>query len=89
MFTNHTLNAKQRLLVGLRFLATNSPYFSVGDAEHVSKKTVFQCVKRLIVSFNEMKNIDWPLNEYECRKIAIDFFNKSKGKNKNLPGLFR
>uniref|UniRef100_A0A914H9G4 Uncharacterized protein n=1 Tax=Globodera rostochiensis TaxID=31243 RepID=A0A914H9G4_GLORO len=76
--TNHALNSKQRLLVCLRFLATNSAYFSVGDAEHVSKPTVTAVWKRELGQSSPNEYAHSKQNELMKR------YYKIKGKNPKI-----
>lgn len=86
-YTNNALSSKQILLAALRFFATGSPYFSVGDAEHLHKMTICKCIHKVTHALNSMDNINWPSTDVELRKIPVDFFRLSKGPKGNLPGL--
>lgn len=85
--TNHAISAKGRLLAALRFYATGSMYFSVGDAEHLSKWSIWMCIHKVTNALNKIDNIKYPQEEHLLRRIPIEFYRIS-GKNGNLPGKF-
>lgn len=87
VMTNHALNVEQKMFVALRFLATGSEYFNIGDSEHVSKSTVTRCVNIFVnATIKRLDNIKFPEGELANRNMAVKFFNYSKGKNGALPG---
>ena len=86
-YSNNALSFKQILLAALRFFGTGSPYFSVGDAEHLSKTAIWKCIHKVTFALNSLDNINWPSSDVEKRKIPVDFFRLSKGPKGNLPGF--
>ena len=66
---------------------SGSVYHCVGDAEHISKASVFVCVDKVTNALNRMRNINWPTVPNQLRNIPIEFFKLSKGSTGTLPGI--
>ena len=73
--TNHSISNKQKLLTALRFYASNDFYYSIGDSMGMSANSVCTIIKKVTKSILEtfVHMIDWPVEEYECRRIAARF----------------
>uniref|UniRef100_A0A915LNJ6 Harbinger transposase-derived nuclease n=1 Tax=Meloidogyne javanica TaxID=6303 RepID=A0A915LNJ6_MELJA len=73
--TNHSISNKQKLLTALRFYASNDFYYSIGDSMGMSANSVCTIIKKVTKAILEtfVHMIDWPVEEYECRRIAARF----------------
>uniref|UniRef100_A0A915EIT5 DDE Tnp4 domain-containing protein n=1 Tax=Ditylenchus dipsaci TaxID=166011 RepID=A0A915EIT5_9BILA len=82
----HIIPPWNRLLVALRFYASNSLLNILGDAEGPDKASICRIIKHVTCMLNKVLNdqIGWPSTEAGCRRIARDFFGKCA---KGMPNI--
>ncbi|KAI1706254.1 putative nuclease HARBI1 [Ditylenchus destructor] len=71
---SHALSAKEKVLCALRFYASNSFYYSVGDAEGPSKGSVHRAIQAVTEAINNRlaNRIKWPSNPWAM--VSTQFY---------------
>uniref|UniRef100_A0A915CMQ2 Putative nuclease HARBI1 n=1 Tax=Ditylenchus dipsaci TaxID=166011 RepID=A0A915CMQ2_9BILA len=74
-FRSNPMSPKVKLLCALRFYASNSFFYNVGDAQGPSKKSVDRAIRQVtsVINAKLSDRIKWPADEGVCRRIASNF----------------